>query len=124
MAKYSDEKICRTYLEQLRWNGRPVCPHCNAASPYRLKGGKTFRCNSRFCRKDFSVTVRLIFENSKIPLSTWFAAIYLITAHKKGISSCQLAPDLSVTQKTAWFLLHRIREMFCTKEERGILLPL
>jgi transposase-like protein len=117
MIKYSDEKVCRAYLEHLRWNGNPVCPHCGVNRPYRINGGKAFRCRSKECRKDFSVTVGLVFENSKIPLSTWFAAIYLVSAHKKGISSCQLARDLSITQKTAWFLLHRIREMFCSKEE-------
>lgn len=112
MTKFSDDGICRTYLEEVRWNSKPRCPHCHASKPYRLKGGKAFRCSSRTCRKDFSVTVGLVFENSKIPLTTWFAAIYLISAHKKGISSCQLAKDLGVTQKTAWFLNHRIRTAF------------
>ncbi|WP_462250847.1 IS1595 family transposase, partial [Ferruginibacter sp.] len=61
------------------------------------------------CKKNFSLTVGTIFEKSKIPLSTWMAAVYVITAHKKGISSLQLARDLGVTQKTAWFMNHRIR---------------
>lgn len=112
ISRYSDDTVCRAYLEEIRWAGNPVCPHCGQRKPYKLKDGKSYRCSARTCRKDFTVTVGLIFENSKIPLSTWFAAIYLVTAHKKGISSHQLARDLGTTQKTAWFLNHRIRETF------------
>jgi len=108
---FSNQQVCWEYLENMRWNGNPVCPFCNATKPYRLKDGKKFRCSSRFCKKDFNVLTRSVMENTKIPLSTWLAAIYLGTAHKKGISSCQLSRDLGITQKTAWFLLHRIREM-------------
>ena len=109
MAKLSDEKVCRDAMEMWRWNGEPFCPHCNGAKPYKLKDGKTYRCREKSCRKDFTVTVGTIFENSKIPLSTWIASIFVITAHKKGISSLQLSRDLGITQKTAWFVLHRIR---------------
>jgi transposase-like protein len=111
MTRFSDDTVCRKYLEEQRWKGEPVCPHCGAYKPYRLKDGKAFRCADRFCKKDFSVTVGTMFENTKIPLSTWFAAMYLNMSHKKGISSCQLARDLAITQRSAWFLLHRIREM-------------
>src|SRR5258706_15158066 len=109
MTKLADEKVCRAYVEQMRWGGNPVCPHCGETKPYRLKDGKAFRCRNKGCKKDFSITVGTIFENSKIALSTWLAAIYVLTGHKKGISSHQLARDLGVTQKTAWFLNHRIR---------------
>jgi transposase-like protein len=109
MTKLGDEKVCRQYMEQMRWGSEPFCPHCNSTKPYRLKDGKAFRCSNKECKKDFSVTVGTIFENSKIALSTWLAAIYVLTGHKKGISSHQLARDLGVTQKTAWFLNHRIR---------------
>ena len=112
MTKLSDDKVCRDYLENMRWQGNPVCPHCGASKPYRLKDGKNFRCRNSECKKDFSVTVGTIFENSKIPLSKWVAAIYLLTGHKKGISSHQLGRDLGVTQKSAWFILHRVRYMF------------
>lgn len=115
ISYFSTEEICRKYLEQIRWNGSPVCPHCNAHAAYRYKDGRTFRCSDKTCKKDFSVTVGLIFENSKIPLSTWFAAVYIITAHRKGISSCQLGRDLGVSQKTAWFMNHRIREAFAAE---------
>jgi transposase-like protein len=109
MAKLSDEKVCREAMEMWRWNGTPFCPHCGGLNPYKLKDGKTYRCREKNCRKNFTVTVGTIFENSKIPLSTWIASIFVITAHKKGISSLQLSRDLGITQKTAWFVLHRIR---------------
>lgn len=109
MIRLSDESVCRAYMENMRWGNAPFCPHCNSTKPYKLKDGKSYRCSSRKCRKDFTVTVGTIFENSKIPLSTWLAAVYVLTGHKKGISSHQLARDLGVTQKTAWFINHRVR---------------
>jgi transposase-like protein len=109
MAQLGDESVCRAYMEETRWGGNPVCPHCGEAKPYKLKDGKNYRCKSKTCKKDFSVTVGTVFENTKIPLSTWIAATWVLSAHKKGISSCQLARDLGVTQKTAWFVLHRLR---------------
>lgn len=109
IASSPDEMTCRSYVEQMRWGAEPFCPHCSSTKPYRLKDGRTFRCSDSKCRKDFTVTVGTIFENSKVKLSTWLAAVYIIGGHKKGISSIQLGKDLGVTQKTAWFILHRIR---------------
>ena len=110
IAYFSEEKTCLTYLEQQLWNGKPVCPHCGSERVYRLADGKQFKCgNKKTCDRKFNVLVGTIYENTKIPLSTWFGALYLLTAHKKGISSYQLGRDLGVTQKTAWFVLHRIR---------------
>lgn len=109
LCAVSDEKVARQHMELMRWGTEPFCPHCGGTKPYKLKDGKTYRCKDKTCRKDFSVTVKTIFENSKIPLSKWMAALYIITAHKKGISSCQLARDIGVTQKTGWFMNHRIR---------------
>lgn len=109
MTHLKDEGVCRDYMEQMRWNGNPTCPHCGQEHPYKLKDGKTYRCKSKTCKKDFTVTVGTVFENSKVPLSTWIAATFVLSAHKKGISSCQLARDLGITQKTAWFVLHRLR---------------
>ena len=109
---FSDQKTCLAYLEQQLWNGKPVCPHCGSTRVYRLANGTQFKCgNKKTCDRKFTVLVGTIYENTKIPLSTWFGAIYILTAHKKGISSYQLARDLGVTQKTAWFINHRIREM-------------
>ena len=109
MTYLSDEKVARQHMEEMRWGSSPFCPHCNSTNPYKLKDGKTYRCSSKSCRKDFTVTVGTVFENSKVKLSTWMAAIWLLTGHKKGISSLQLSRDLGITQKTAWFILHRVR---------------
>jgi len=84
MIRLSDESVCRQYMEQMRWGNEPFCPHCNGTKPYRLKDGKTFRCREKTCRKDFTVTVGTVFENSKVSCSAWIAAMYVITAHKKG----------------------------------------
>lgn len=119
---FKEEKTCYEFLAQQIWKeGKPVCPHCGSTHVYITKGRSTkpskkdipeYRCANKECSKKFSTTTGTIFESSKVSLRTWFAAIYLITTHKKGISSLQLAEDLSITQKTAWFLLHRVREMY------------
>jgi hypothetical protein len=110
MNRFKDEATCREYLVEQRWSGIPECPYCGCRKSYKIENGKRFKCANSECWKKYSVTVGTIFEASNIPLTTWFAAIYFITAHKKGISSVQLAKDLGVTQKTSWFVLHRIRE--------------
>lgn len=110
MTYLSDVKRCREYYALLRWDGKPVCVHCNASNPYLLKSGK-YRCSDRTCKKDFSVTKGTIFENSKIALATWMGAIFILSGHKKGVSSCQIARDLGVTQKTGWYILHRVRHI-------------
>lgn len=110
MTRFSDEQACRDYLVQQRWNGVPECPYCGCQKSYKIENGKRFKCANKECYKKYSVTVGTIFEASNIPLTTWFAAMYLITAHKKGVSSVQLAKNLGVTQKTSWFIIHRIRE--------------
>lgn len=111
-----DEKSCREYLEQLRWNGEPVCPHCGSQNKdhYELKTKGEFKGlrKCKDCRERFTVTVKTMFEGSHVPLRKWFIAIYIFVSHKKGISSLQLHRDLGVTQKTAWFMLGRIRNTF------------
>ncbi len=114
-----DEATCRKFYEQQRWNGKPVCPYCGCDRSYKLKSGKHYKCAANTCYKVYTVTVGTIFEDSNIKLNKWFMALYIASAHKKGISSCQLARDCGVTQKTAWFMLHRIREGF---KERGAVL--
>lgn len=108
---FKDEQTCQEYLSVLRWNGEPCCPYCESNKVNELKG-KTTRYKCYGCRKQFSVKVGTIFHDSKLPLRKWFVAIYLVTAHKKGISSHQLAKDLKITQKSAWHVLHRIREIY------------
>ena len=116
---FSTEEKCVDYLAQLRWNGEPTCIHCGHNECYELNTtsrGKRWKCKS--CRKQFSVRVGTIFEDSKLPLRKWFIAIYLITAHKKGISSHQLSRDLKITQKTAWFVLQRVRHAFAPNNDK------
>ena len=110
---FKEESTCIEYYEQIRWNGNPTCPHCGSERVYTTTRG--YKCANNECYKKFTVKVGTIFHGSKISLRIWFAAIYLATTHKKGISSVQLALDLGITQKTAWFVLHRIREMLKDK---------
>ncbi len=110
---FKDEQTAVEYYEQIRWGGDPVCPHCGTKHPYKTNRG--YKCRNKDCHKKFTVRVGTIFENSKIPFRVWFAAIYLATTSKKGISSVQLSEQLNITQKTAWFVLHRIREMLKEK---------
>lgn len=113
MENLRSEDDCRLFLENVRWQGTPVCPHCGSISDkhYQLKTHGTFNglYKCRDCHKRFTVTVGTMFEGSHIPLLKWFYAIYVFLSHKKGISSVQLSKDISVTQKTAWFMLTRIR---------------
>lgn len=104
---FKEEQIAIEYLTEKRWGGNINCPHCSATKVYSFSDNKRFKCAS--CRQQFTSKVGTIFEDSKIQLRKWFVAVYLITSHKKGISSHQLAKDLKVTQKTGWFMLHRIR---------------
>lgn len=108
-AYFRNEKVCRDYLIKQRWNGNIVCPYCGHAHCHIRKDGR-IHCNG--CNCDFSVKVGTIFENTKLPLLKWFVAMYLISSHKKGISSLQLARDIHVTQKTAWFMLQKIRTLY------------
>jgi hypothetical protein len=111
---FPDEQTCINHLEQLRWNGNPVSPFDSTSKVYKCAGNK-YKCKET--GKYFNVRTATLFDNTKIELQTWFLAIYLITGHKKGISSLQLAKDLNVTQKTAWFMNHRIRNCFGISED-------
>jgi hypothetical protein len=110
------QEKCRKYLASLRWpDGIVICPYCGHKKAYVIEGGKRYKCGSKECYQKFSVTVGTIFQDSNIPLTKWFMAVFLVTAHKKGISSYQLAKDTGVSQKCAWFMLHRMRELMKPK---------
>ena len=110
VSYFRDNKTCKDFLVSQRWSdGDYICPYCGHHHCYRRADGN-FRCPN--CLKNFSVLVGTIFENTKISLVKWFIAMYLVSSHKKGISSHQLARDLSVTQKTAWYILHKVRTLF------------
>src|SRR5881396_2514791 len=108
--------MARDLLESLRWPNGAVCPHCGGADPYRLtpkatskNPGRKGLWKCRACRKQFTVTVGTIFEDSHIPISKWLLAYHLLCASKKGMSAHQLHRMLKVTYRSAWFMAHRIR---------------
>lgn len=105
---FQEQSTCIEYLIQLRWPDGVECPFCDHKKVYTIKGAKPhYKCAK--CRKHFSALKGSIFENSIIPLSKWFMAIYILSTHRKGISSVQVARDIGVRQKTAWFMMQRIR---------------
>ncbi|OGK19155.1 hypothetical protein A3B50_02860 [Candidatus Roizmanbacteria bacterium RIFCSPLOWO2_01_FULL_40_42] len=106
-TRFSNEQACINYLEKVRWGDTRTCPHCNSTKTYRYADGRLFKCGE--CRKQFTVRLGTIFGESKVPLQKWFLVIYLATSLKKGISSIQVHKYAGVTQKTAWFMLQRIR---------------
>jgi transposase-like protein len=108
-----DEQAAITYFLAIRWKNGEFCPYCGHDRLYHFSDKKTFKCAQ--CEQRFSYRVGSIFEDSKIPLRKWLAAIWLITSHRKGIASTQLARDLKLTQKSAWFVLHRLRHAARTR---------
>lgn len=110
MEAFPTEQRAIDQLRALRWGSEDqhaYCPYCGSTRVMHFSDKKTHKCSD--CRKRFSIKVGTIFHDSKISLRKWFMAIWLITSHKKGIASTQLAKDIKVTQKTAWFMLHRLR---------------
>lgn len=107
--RFASEESCRDHLVQIRWGGQPTCPKCqNNHMNYYLSTRRIWKCSH--CAKHFSVVQGTIFEASNLSLKKWFKAIYYFTTIKRGFSSCQLAKWLSVEQKTAWFIMMRLRE--------------
>lgn len=106
MAHFKDEETCRKFFEQVRFRNGDYCPHCGYTAIWRFEDGR-YRCKG--CKKDFTIKTKTVFGESKVSLQKWFIAIYLLTTSRKGISSVQLAGQVGVTQKTAWFMDHRIR---------------
>lgn len=107
-----DEQSCRAYIAEQRWGkDKVVCPYCECERAYVIEGGKRYKCADKTCYKKFSVTVGTFMEDSKIPLTKWLTAIYLVTSSKKGISSYQLGRQLGIAQKNSWFMSHRIRQV-------------
>lgn len=108
---FSSEKRCRDFITEQRWGKKVICPFCGGTHIYICgNGDNQFKCSS--CYRRFSCLVGTIFQKTKLPLKKWFMAMYMMASHKKGISSHQLARDLSVTQKTAWFMLQKLRILF------------
>ena len=112
LKKFPDNESARKYLEQRRWSGNPVCPHCGSVGKMyesaRKGVGGYYRCSA--CSETFTIRTGTIFERSHVPLDKWLYTVYLLVTARKGISSLQLSKEIGVTQKTAWFMLQRLRE--------------
>ncbi len=112
MERFPDQKACIKHLEGIRWQGKPKCTHCESENIGRKKESTTGRvgrwlCND--CKVSFKVTTDTVFHGTKVALQKWFLAISLVVNAKKSLSSYQLSRDLELNQKTAWFMMTRIR---------------
>src|SRR5438270_863493 len=106
---FSDPNKALAFVVRMRWPNGVECPRCGAKDASFISTRRVWECKNRHDKRQFSVKVGTIFEDSPIGLDKWLAAMWLIANCKNGISSYEIARDLAVTQKTAWFLLHRIR---------------
>lgn len=116
--RFPDQESCIEHLERIRWQGKPVCPHCGSVRVKRKKEsgvGRVGRWKCHDCSASFKVTQGTVFHGTKIELQKWFLAISLVINAKKSLSSCQLARDLDLNQKTAWYMLTRIRAEMANK---------
>ena len=105
---FPDQESARAYFEAKRWPNGATCPACGEAERIGTRKGGFYRCNA--CLLDFTIRTGTIFERSHVPLHKWVYAMYLLVTARKGISSLQLAKEIGITQKSAWFVLHRLRE--------------
>ena len=110
LEKFKTENDCLEYLKNKRFSNGLYCFYCDNRKIYEYKNKNLYKCSK--CKKRFSLKKRTIFDNSRILLKKWFLAIYFLATSSKGFSSVQLAEKLGVTQKTAWFLAHRIRKAY------------
>jgi len=117
LQSFPDEQTCIDHLTELRWGGYVTSPYDETSKVYVCKGNK-YKCKNT--GKAFNVRTGTLFDNTKVELQKWFLAIWLVTSHKKGISSMQLARDLNVTQKTSWFMLQRIRKCFGIENDNDL----
>jgi transposase-like protein len=115
---YSDEQVCIDTVAALRWpDGKPTCPACGHLDHYYLKTQKRWKCKE--CHKQFSVKLGTIFEDSPIHLDKWLCALWMLVNCKNGVSSYEVAKAIGVTQKSAWFMLHRLRFALQDKDSGG-----
>ena len=115
--RFPDKESARLYFESRLWPNGVVCPVCKNGERITARKGGYYRCNA--CEEDFTVRTGTIMERSHVPLHKWLYAMYLLVTARKGISSLQLAKEIGITQKSAWFLLHRLREA-CGKDLRKL----
>ena len=117
--QYPDAESARLYFEERRWHGNVSCPHCSSEQITARKGKRLgyYRCKN--CKEEFTVRTGTIFERSHVPLNKWIYAMYSTVTARKGISSLQLSRQIGVTQKTAWFMLQRLRK--ASGQDTGLL---
>ena len=114
--RFPNQEAARSYMEAQRWPGGVTCPHCQEAKRIKQRKGGYYRCNA--CLEDFTVRTGTVMERSHIPLHKWLYAMYMLVTSRKGISSVELHTKLKITQKSAWFMLHRLREACRDKNSR------
>jgi transposase-like protein len=112
------EQDCINYFEEKRWKGKVVSPFDPKSKVYKCKNNR-YKCKNT--NGYFTVKTGTVFRNSNLPLQKWFLALYILSNYKKGFSSCQLAKEIKTTQKTAWFVLHRLREIFDLSKFKAML---
>ena len=106
---FADPDVCVDFVASMRWPNGVICPHCESKRVSYLSSRRIWKCMAKECHKQFSVKTQSVFEDSPIPLDKWLTAVWLVVNCKNGVSSYEIARDLRVTQKSAWFMLHRIR---------------
>lgn len=108
---FSNDAICVEFLANLRWeDGKPVCPKCGSKNVCSLTTRPAYRCREKGCTKTFSLKTGSVMEDSPLPITKWVPALWFVINHKNGVSSCEIARALGITQKAAWHMGHRIRE--------------
>jgi transposase-like protein len=112
--QFPNEEVARLYFGGKRWKGTVSCGHCGSVDVAECKDHKPMAYRCRDCRQHFSVRTGTVLAESRLPLQKWLMAIYMMTTARKGISSTQMARELGITQKSAWFLAQRIRETWMT----------
>lgn len=117
--RFPNEEAARLYFERNRWGGEPVCGHCGSLNVVECKDHKPMAYRCRDCRKHFSVRTGTVLAESRLGLHKWLMAIYMMTTARKGIPSTQMARELGITQKSAWFLAQRIRETWLAGRDEG-----
>ena len=117
MERFPDHKSCIEYLEKVRWGNNPCCPYCGSIQVARKAENELVgRWNCHDCKSSFNVLAKTVFQGTKISLQKWFIAITLIVNAKKSLSSCQLARDLDMNQRSAWYMMQRIRAEMARKK--------
>lgn len=106
---FADPNVCVDFVASMRWPNGVICPHCDGKRVSYLSSRRIWKCMAKDCHRQFSVKTQSVFEDSPVPLDKWLTAVWLVVNCKNGISSYELMRHLRVTQKSAWFMLHRIR---------------